>query len=192
MATATKTKRETPSAAPVFKDLDDCNAALLELSIVSDEIETEEATINTAITDVRTKGELALKPKVAKRLRLEKDLEEFMRYHRDEYLDGDEKTVKLTYGELNFRISPGALQVIPGKWTVQKSIDAIKAKFSSFVDTFIVAKESLNKPAIKQTLDDSQLKSVGLQIVKEETFGWNFYKDEIAKNLGNRSKAKAA
>lgn len=192
MATAAKTKRETPSAAPVFKDLDDCNTALMELSILRDEIDTHESKINEAITAVRTEGEAILKPHVAKRLRLEKDLEEFMRYHRDEYLDGDEKTVKLTYGELNFRISPGALEVIPGKWTIKKSIDAIKAKFEDLVDTFIATKESLNKAVIKQTLDDAQLKSVGLQIVKEETFGWNFYKEEIAKNLANRRADKAA
>ena len=101
------------------------------------------------------------------------------------------KSVELTHGEINFRQHPPAIGVSKaGKWTLARVISAIRERFTD-ADAYIRTKEELNKETLLG-VDEPNLKTVGLEIVRKETFGYKLKGEELAEQLKSRPELRKA
>lgn len=176
------TKCIKPSAEPILKSLDDCDSAYCEAAQLGRQIAEEEATLQSAIDALKSEAEERLKPRVERKIRLEKDIEEFATYHRDDLFEEGKKTVELAHCHLRFQKHPASVAV---KTTLEKAIAAIKALYPKRMEEWIRTKEELKRDVLVN-VDKETLAKVGLKISQKETFRIIPLEEAIAEKLANR------
>lgn len=92
--------------------------------------------------------------------------EAYADHHREELL-GDRQTGKAKLGKYGYRKSPGVLTKLNSKWTVAKTIAALK---SAGKLACVKVTESLNKAAIKNEIPEPDLPQFGLRMEYGEEF----------------------
>lgn len=171
MATATRTKRAQIQAKPIIKDNEQLDERLGDLCAVSTRINAREAEIQEKITAIRETYREENDDDLADKARLEKDIEEYCTYYRDDVFAKGRKSLDLTHGTVDFRQHPPAVVVSKKqRMTVAAVLDKIKDVFGKKADTYIRTKEDLNKDVLV-TLPEDQLATIGLEIQRKETFG---------------------
>ena len=205
-----KLPRQRVELEPRFNSLDECDAALLRVAQIDRETAANDAEYNAAIEPFRKECEEKNKPLVAEKLDLETQLNLFNEANRDTIYKADSKTVKLTFGELNFRVDPPSTSCPRNKEFPNDDarIAALKRRFKDarielndsaveILDVIIRTKETINKDGVLEVarnLDqtrlarfEDKLKLCGIVIVRgNETFGYNLYEEAIAAKLEKR------
>ena len=180
---ATKTARQRAgNAVTALRNLDEANQALRELCMILARRQKAEANLNARITELRNKYDQDAAPDNVRDAQLRQQLEEYFTANKDEYFSDAQRSLKLTFGIVDFRFHPPAVAVRKtGKWTVARVIEAIKTTFADRVDVWIRTKEELNKDVLV-TAPQDELAAVGLEIVRKESFGITPFLEELERS----------
>lgn len=169
------TKKVIPET--VIKSWEEVDFALRTIGEIEIEVEKKEGLANLRINDIKEKLAVELNGKMARKARLEKDLQEFLDSHQEEL--GSVKSRKLSFGSLGFRLAPPKLKPI-AKMTWAKVVEKLKdlrlEKFLRYPDP------EPDKEALK-TADAEILKQVGVRVCSEEFFWYEVDRQQIEKGI---------
>lgn len=170
-------KIESPGAA--IKSWDEADMALNEIAVLKSKCAAEDAKYNEAEQIRRkkiTENQQDAKNRIAE---LEIGLKDFCENNRQDF--GKLKSRELQHGIVSFRQSPPAVKTLKG-FTIASAMELVK-RSDRWRGVLIRTKEELNKEEIltrialepddTAAISDAELKSVGLQIVRDETFGYD-------------------
>jgi phage host-nuclease inhibitor protein Gam len=83
---------------------------------------------------------------------------------------GKTRSIAMTHGDVGWRLGNPALKTI-SRWTWERVLDAISA--SSMFNGYVRVKREVNKQALldnREMYSPEQLKTIGVQVVQEDTF----------------------
>ncbi len=156
--------------------LADCDGALKTIADNKNTIESEKAKYNKQEHARREKLDQELAPKKNEVAHLEKQLEMYAEKHREEVF-GKKKSVKLTHGTLSWRL--GTKKVLQRKrFTTAKTLELIGQLPKKLAERYTKVAMSVKKAAIiedynNDQIDDETLQKIGVEVVQEETFGYD-------------------
>ncbi|MCD9025769.1 host-nuclease inhibitor Gam family protein [Cohnella silvisoli] len=156
-----KKKIETP----VLTDWEQVNEALRDLIEIDQQVYLAEATMNNQINQLKQAAELKVKPLLARKEKLEKNILIFTASRADEFKVL--KTKNLTFGEVGFRKSTSIIVR-----NVKAIIEALK---QNRMTDCIKVTETLNKEELEK-YDDVALQKIG---AKRKTDDRPFFKPSI-------------
>ena len=165
------------AAETVIRSWEEVDSALRTIGEIDIETEKKEGLANLRINDIKEKLAAELNGKLARKARLEKDLQEFLDMHQTEL--GQAKSRKLNFGSLGFRFAPPKLKLI-AKMTWAKVVEKLKElrldKFLRYPDP------EPDKEALKQA-DMETMKAVGVRICNDEFFWYEVDREKIEKTI---------
>src|SRR5690606_8803265 len=181
MATKTaRTKRAQVQAKPILNNTDELDDALRQLCDIKSNIDIRTAEMNQELTRIKEECDDDLSEDLALKARLEKDVEEYCTYYRNDIFPVGKKSLELVHGEVNFRQHPPTLMVSKRKrMTWATVLDRVREVFGKKYTDYVRVKEEPIKDALI-TLDETQLDDLGLEISRKETFGFNLKIEELA------------
>jgi phage host-nuclease inhibitor protein Gam len=206
---AVKSKRERVSARPLYTNLDQVDQAIGDAKEIDRQIAEIDADAESKIDKIKEEAKEKAKPLHEKRALLSKSIEDYCTFYRDSVFEDGKKTRQLVFGEVNFRKDPPSCQIIKGKWTIQASINAIKAVLPApLKKLFIRSVETLNKEEIlaydarvlnppkdqkpEDALQPVDWSSIGIQIVRDnEVFGWSYFETNATADTSEPQKDAA-
>lgn len=160
----TKAKKLTTNLQ-TWEEVDDHLREIGELDL---EIQGVEARLTRDINQLKADADEEVQPVLARRERLEREIQEFASARKDE-LDG--KTKKLGFGNVGFRQST---KVVLRK--VDEMIDTLKRMNLYHC---IITKEQVNRDALRQ-LPDETLKAVGAKRQIKDEFWYEVDREKLA------------
>ena len=164
-----------------FTSWEDVNEALRQIAEKQSVEEGVLAKNNEAEARRRKAVDEKINPLKAEIEKLEENMRLFCEENREDF--GNKKSKELNNGVVNFRTGTPKAKTIKG-FTWKAVIEVIKR--SDFVKRYIRIKEDVNKEAIIQDhttgeIDNETLKTLGVKVVQEETFGYEVF---VASNQG--------
>lgn len=93
--------------------------------------------------------------------------EEFAEENRAELFPKGLKSTETTHAVFGFRIGQPTLKVLSKKWTWDKVVEALKAKYAGRCGR---TKEEPDKDALRNELTDAELAEVGVRVDQEDRF----------------------
>lgn len=186
------TKRTKPTAEPVLKSWGEVEDALCEIKEIDRFVITTEAEYDEKIT--KLKGELTQKTdaKLKRKVRLEKDLQEYAEANKDEVKSEKmQKTKELANGFVGFRWKPWSIKL------VKKADEVIELLKKKKLTKWIRIKAGVDKDAITRAFDtkktdDKKLAAVGLKRERKEEFWYTTDKAKAISAEAEVTKLKVA
>ena len=140
-------KRATVEVIPVPETAEEAGQFLLQLGEAQRAITAEETRLNERIEKLKQRSANKTRPHSQKVNQLVQGLFSFAQANRTALTDGDKtKTIKLTTGELKWRITPP-------KVTLRGIEDILKALKAAGLERFIRTKEEVDKAAMLKEPD---------------------------------------
>ena len=165
-------KKIAPEA--VIKDWEEADLALRQIGEIEIEVEKKEGVANLKINDIKEKLAGELNGKLARKARLEKDLEEFFEVRQAEVAPA--KSRKLNFGALGIRSNPSKLKPL-GKNTWEKIVAKIQelnlGEFLRFPDP------EPDKEKIKAEADGETMKAIGVRVCSNDEFWYEVDREKI-------------
>ena len=169
------------TAEPVIKGWEEVDSALRTIGEIDIEIEKKEGLANLRINDIKEKLAAELNGKLARKARLEKDLEEFMEARKSEIAPA--KSKKLNFGAIGLRTCPPKLK-LAAKMTWAKVVEKIQAlkltKYLRFPDP------EVDKEKLKQEANFETMKEIGVRICNDDEFWYEVDREKII-NPGSKA-----
>lgn len=164
-------KRARKRVRSIYSTVAEVDAAMAEMVETEAAVRTNEAAMNEALTAVREEYEEEIEEGRAKLANVEAQVALFCDDHRE--LFGAKKTLSLTHGEVNYRLSPPKTKTLR-KWTwklVIETLQELGKRFARFLSVKVtVDKNALLKAHAAGDMTDEQLAKFGVEVVQEETF----------------------
>jgi len=162
-----------------IESFDDVDKYIKDYAAKDRFIKTKEVEMNAEIDKIKAKYADLTKEAVSRKQIIESSIEAFCTVRTDEF--GKLKSKTLTHGKVFFRTNPPKVLQLSKKYTVETTIELIKALFKN---RFIRQKEEINKETLladyaAKKIDDKQLAGVGLRVDQGETFGIEINWDSI-------------
>lgn len=169
-------REKVKTTGAVLHSWDDVDLALARLAVVKSEKEEQKAKYNAEEQKRREELTLTQQPMETEIVSLELGIQKFCENNRQDF--GKAKSRELKHGVVSYRTSTPSVQTKKG-FTAASCIELVKV--SNYKDLFIRTKLELNKEAIladyskeePPKVTDADLSSLGLQVVQEETFGYD-------------------
>ncbi len=141
--------RKKVDAEPVLKSWDEIEDAMIEIKRIDNFVAKTEARYDGKITDIKNGLAEMTEPQLKRKVRLEKDLEEFAEAHKDEVRSEKmERTKELNNGFMGFRWSPWSIKIVKKK---KEEVIALIKK--ARLHTWIRTKEEIDKEAVMKSFD---------------------------------------
>lgn len=162
--------RNKPAPEPVLKSWGEVEDALGEIKNIENFIIKTEAYYDSRIAEIKTELSLKLEDKLRRKVRLEKDIQEYAEVHKDEVRsDKMQKTKEFMNGLVGFRWKPWSIVL------AKKRDEVIALLKKKKLDRWIRTKEEVDKEAVTKDFDsnkadDKKLSSVGLKRERKEEF----------------------
>ena len=168
--------RTKPNPEPVLKNWNAVDDALREIAEINRATARAESTMNKRIDDIKAKFDDAMADGLARKARLEKDIEEFADANRADF--GAAKTKRFTFGEVSYRIvheiKPAARMTwikVKDRLLMMGCIGQMYLKQKLTVD-----KEGLRERALSSDpMDDFPF----VRLRTTDQFGYKVYAEEI-------------
>ncbi len=154
---------------------EEVDAALKTIAVNSSKIQERQAVYNADEHERRQALNVELAPLQNEKEHLETQIRLYCEQNRDEF--GKKKSLELTHGTLSFRLGTKKVKAIR-KFTLKSALETILGLPQATFGRYVRIKEELNREAIIEDetaglLEEEQLKTMGLQVVQEETFGYD-------------------
>jgi len=162
-----KTESPKPKKKPAINNLAEANEALYLLGYHRRRVEVAAIAARNEIAKIKQDVDSAMREDRKLAGAIFRDLDKFLRTHRDEIVAGGRKTVALTHGVLGFRLPPESLVLSPG-FTEADAIAALRKRHAAEAALYIQVTESLRKDDLKAMFDDEELAQLGLELDQEE------------------------
>jgi len=172
--------KKNDSVKPLLTSLEDVNNILAKIAALQSHAEEREAKMNSLILKVKNRYE----PEINNTKKIIEELESELAYfgRSNRKLFKDQRSIKLTYGKIGFRLGNISLALVDKKnWTW----DRVKEKFQDLFSTkYVTIKTQLQKNKIiddvkAEKLNDEQLAACGISIKRGEAFFYEINWDEI-------------
>lgn len=161
--------RKKVTAEPILRNYEEVDNAIRNFAQYDAEIEAIAAKQQEAINKIKEQFEKQAEPLISKKIRVEKDLQEFCEFYKDGHFS-QTKSKKLTFGVVGFRKS-SKLKYL-GKWKLKDVIAKIK---EIGLVQYVEEKPTLKRDDIRKHLISGQLHEDTAR-----TFGcWLEEKDEF-------------
>ena len=165
--------RAKVSAEPVLRDWNEVDEALREIGMIGRQVAFAEARMNERIDALKAKYDEQVAPALARKLRLEKDLEEFCAANKGEF--GRVRTKALTFGEVSFRLVRSLKPL--SRWTLAKIADALQARK---LDRFLHVRITPDKEALTAAaLAGEDISQYGARLVETDEFGYKIDEQKL-------------
>lgn len=164
-----KTKPQTEQKTTI-KDWDEADTILNEIGKLNQNIKSEQADKNLAISKVQEKYQPGIDEMEAEKIGMARNLQLFCEERRAEF--DEKKSKELSYGMVAFRLGTGALKTLKG-WT-WAAVEAFVGRSKKY-NQYLVIKTSLNKNGLKTDLPQNELAKIGCTIEQEEAFYYECY-----------------
>lgn len=167
--------RKKVTAEPILRNWNEVDDSL-KLSLQLDlEIERIKNRMTEEINRIKNKYEALAEPLISKKMRVEKDLEDYCEFYREHF--EQQRTRILNYGKVGFRKSR-ELGTLKG-WTWKKVLAKLKELGRL---EFVRITEGVKRDAIRQAdLDDKVLKTFGCYWIEKDEFWFEPDKEAVAK-----------
>ncbi len=175
-----RTKVESPGVE--VDSWDGVDSSLSEIAVLSSKIASQDAKYNEEEQKRRAKVTSEQQPMKERIEELALGVKNFCENNRADF--GKAKSKELKHGIVSFRLSPPAVKALKG-FTLASALELVK-RSAKWCGVFIRTKEELNKEEIlnsvaiagnigenDRAITDSELKTLGLQVVQDETFGYD-------------------
>lgn len=175
-----RVKVKSPGAE--INNLNEVDSSLAEIAVLKSKVDGRKAKYNE---EEQKRREEVTKKNESDNLRiteLELGIQSYCENNRQEF--GNKKSIELTHGTVSFRTSTGAVKTLKG-FTFASALNLAKVATRDLIKTFVRKKEELDKGAIlaayafcgdkdnaEKAVSAEELKSIGVEVVKEETFGY--------------------
>ena len=156
----------------VLKTWEEADAALREIAEAQISLKDIESDMQRQIIGIKKIAEQDSKSYNDRISKLEYDLKEFVRDHRDEL--GNAKTKILNFGEVGYRLST-SVTIPKAKEKIAEIIRKLKAR--SMTDC-IVIDEKISKENLKKYGEDT-VNAVGAIWKQADTFGYDVYMEKL-------------
>ena len=162
----------------------DVDIHLRELAKLESHLTTEEARMNEQINKIKEAFDAKTSSDRAQKSLLESEIESFCTSQKKEF--DKNRTKKLAFGEVYFRMTTPKVNQLNRKFTVKTTIEFLKKLYKN---KYIRTKEEIDKERIledytAEKIDDSKIAAVGLRIDQEDRFGykidWEKFNEEAA------------
>lgn len=181
------TPRKKVTAEPILQNDNQMDDAIREWHELDSQVDAIAQAQQEKIDEVKAQFEAQAEPIIARKLRLEKDMEDYALYHKNTKFE-KVRSVKLTYGKYGFRVST-QLKYLSG-WTAKKVL--AKLKELGRVE-FIKTTESVKKAEIRQAnLPAQVMRGFGCYIDEKDEFYFEPDKSAIANARGKMEAASKA
>lgn len=176
------TNRKKVKPEPILQNYGEVDNTLREAAQLDDEVAAIAKKQQEEIDKIKQKFEQKAEPLIARKIRLEKDIEEFCEYHRADF--EKKRSKKLTFGVIGFRGSK-ELKTLKG-WTWKKVCGAIeKLGFDNYLKiTKSVKRADLRTDALAGKLNEKQLKAFGIFLNEKDEFYWEPDREALANAKG--------
>lgn len=156
--------------AKLIQSFEEADAKLLELSKHESFIAKKEAAMNEKIQNIKQKFDEETADARAQKNLIESEVHSFCLQNKSEFLK--QRTRNLIHGTIGFRTNPPKVNQLNKKFTVKTTIEFLKKLFNG---KYLRMKEEIDKEKVladyaAESIDDSQLASVGLRVDQDETF----------------------
>ena len=149
-------------AEPVFKEWNQVDEALKQISRIEQTLKINEVKLNQDIDSIKTKVQADAKPLIEEKERLEKNIKDFTEANIEEFKD--KKSKDFSFGQVGFRKTTTI---------IIRNVNAIlEALKNNKMNGCITVKESINKEELDK-YDDAALTKIGAKRKSEDKF---FYK----------------
>lgn len=166
--------RQKVAAAPILESFDQVDQAIREWYALDAEVEKIAVAQQDQINKIKSRFVGQAKDAIARKMRLEKDVQDFCEYYSDMF--AKEKSKKLTFGTVGFRKST-RLVYLRG-WDAKRVLAKLK-ELGRF--EFIKKTESVKRDEIKKAeLDAEAMRLFGCTIKHEDKFWFEPDKAAIA------------
>lgn len=156
--------------AAILQSWDEVNEHLREMGEIDLRIEEINADLTRRTNELKADAEEQAQPLIARRKRLEGEIQEFVAAHRDE-LQG--KSRQLNFGRTGFRRATSIVLR-----NVNRMIELLKERH---MHDCIIVKESVNRTALERYSDET-LKAVGATRRSKENFFIEIDREKIQAN----------
>ena len=165
--------RTRVSPEPVLRDWEQVDDGLRQIGEIDREIGRLEAGLNEAIDALKADYDAKADPLIARKKRLEKDIEEFACANRDEFAKRKSRT--LTFGEVSFRI---VNKVKPlSKWTWKSVVERLRVMR---MDRYLRVKYEADKEAMQAALlCGEDLGQLGVRLCTQDVFGYKVNTEQL-------------
>lgn len=167
--------RTKPTPEPVLRDWEQVNLALREIGQINREVASAETVMNKRIDDLKAKFDGALEGPIARRARLEKDLQEFCEQNKAEF--AKKRSRDCTFGSVSFRIVHTLKPATRMTWA--KVIDVLKALGTRGTD-YLRIKESVDKDRLRdEAIAGADVSEFGVRLCTTDQFGYKIDAEAI-------------
>jgi phage host-nuclease inhibitor protein Gam len=150
----------------IYQSTQEFEASLDKLGALQLDIESFIANHNKVKADQDKRYKTDLKRKNERLSEMFSACELYVNFHRGELL-GDKQGAETKLTNFGFRKSPGVIKTLNSKWTFGKALESLK---SAGVTACVTIKESLNKNAVKDNLNEEEMAKHGLRLDFPEEF----------------------
>ena len=159
------------SGAPVIPNWQEAEKVMARLAEIIRVRRQKEAEVQAQIDALKAGLNEATKELQVEQVQLEKNLEDFVTFHKSEFDDGKTRNRDLTTGVVGFRKSPGKLATIKG-WTWDKVLARIvDLKRKKWLDTkTTVAKDIILNERRSDAVTDDELAGYGIIFQQPDEF----------------------
>lgn len=169
--------RTKPTPEPVMKDWDEVNDALREIAEIDRETKAVEIQLNAEIDTLKEAADAETRDALARKARLEKDLEEFCDANREDF--GAVKHVALTFGRLSYRIVHTLKPASRMTWA--KVLDQLKS-LGRRGAAYIRVKETVDKDELRDlAIAGEDVSDYGVRLCTTDDFGYTLDQEAIDK-----------
>jgi len=167
--------RQKITPEPILKNYEEVDDVIREWKELDNQHEVVAQSQQEKIDEIKATFEETAKPIIARKMRLEKDLEDFAEYRKQPDFD-TERSRKLTFGKIGFRAS-NELKCVKGfNW---KKV-LLKLKELGRTE-FIKSTESVKRSDIKKSeLTPNAMRMFGCEVVEKDEFYFEPDKDAIS------------
>jgi len=156
-------KKVTPE--PAIGSWEAADLALREIGEIEILVGKKEGAANLRINEIKEKMAGELNGSLARKARLEKDLEAFFEARKAEVAPA--KSRKLNFGVLGFRTCPSKLK-LASKWSWEKVVKSLQDL--GLPEYLRQPDPEPDKEKIKSELDGETMKQIGVRVASDEEF----------------------
>ena len=166
---------------PVLKFWPELDLALARLCQLDAKRKKYLLAMNAAIDAAKEKHLPVLNDIADEDARLWGDIHQFCQAHRADF--EPRKSVERLHGILSFRTSPPAVKPVSRRWTWKRILQILVDRMPMYVrQKPEVDKEAILADYVGKTLSDEDLKTHGLRVCQDETFGVELKYEEGPEN----------
>jgi len=167
--------RTKVSAEPVLKDWNEVNDALREIGMIERQVAFAEARMNERIDALKSKYDGEAAPTQARKLRLEKDIEEFCIANKTDF--ERTRTKYFLFGEVSFRL---VRTLKPqGRWTWARVLEHLK-NFGQRGADYIRIAESVDRDSLRDlAIAGEDMTDLGVRLATTDQFGYKINTESL-------------